>query len=152
MGPKKSTNVEKRARIDEVRTLTHTMAELRDQITEATRVNVKMAAHRAAREIELNKKEEDIIREREEYNIKLRLEQTEISCNEAAANKRLADLAETEKQILMRISNSDYLTFENELLQLELKEIAFEQFKQAKRHVSVHQILNFLVLTVWRSE
>jgi hypothetical protein len=49
---------------------------------------------------------------------------------------RLHDLSQQDKEILMRISNAEYLQFENELLQLELKEVAFEQFKQAKRHVS----------------
>jgi hypothetical protein len=88
MGPKKTTNVEKRARIDEVRTLTHTMSELRDQITEATRINVKMTMHVASRENELEKQEENIIKEKEEYLFKLKLETTEIQCNEQAAMKR----------------------------------------------------------------
>jgi hypothetical protein len=131
--------VEKRARIDEVRTLTHTMSELRDQITEAQRINTKMSAHFASREIELQHQEESIIRAKEEYQFKLKLENTEIQCNDEAASKRLQDLADQEKSILMRTANAEYLNFENELLLLEMKEIAFEQFKQTKRHVRWNQ-------------
>jgi hypothetical protein len=51
----------------------------------------------------------------------------------------LQDLADQEKSILMRTANAEYLNFENELLLLEMKEIAFEQFKQTKRHVRWNQ-------------
>ena len=60
----------------------------------------------------------------------------------------MQEMDEKEKEILMRTSNTDYYAFENELLQMELKEMAFEQFKQTKRHVCQILFVNYLSIIV----